>query len=341
MKIIIPMAGIGKRMRPHTLTVPKPLIPIAGKPIVQRLVEDISEVCTEKIDEIAYVTGDFGKEAEDALKGIAESLGAKPKIYYQHEALGTAHAIYCAEKSLTGKVIVAFADTLFRASFKLDEQCDAIIWAHRVENPSSFGVLKVNPENSITDFIEKPEHFVSNLAIIGIYYFKDGGILKNELKYLLDNHIVVNGEFQLTDALQNMKNKKMKMIPGEVEEWLDCGNKDNTVYANQRILEKLAGMQAGRQSEKLISDSAVLVNSIIIPPCFVGENVKIENSIIGPHVSVGYNTVVKNSLIKNSIVMRNSLLENLNISNSMIGNYVDFKGGISEVNIGDYAAITK
>lgn len=334
MKIIVPMAGMGKRMRPHTLTVPKPLIPIAGKPIVQRLVEDIAAVCQEKIDEIAFIIGDFGKEVEDTLTAIAVSLGATPKIYYQQEALGTAHAIWCAEESLDGKVIIAFADTLFKADFKLNESSESIIWVHKVTNPSSFGVVKVGHDNAITDFIEKPKTFISDLAIIGIYYFKDGANLRKEIKYLLDNNIVVNGEFQLTDVLQNMKNKNMKMEPGEVEEWLDCGNKDNTIYTNQRILEN-------HKEEKLISDTANIINSIIIPPCFVGKNVQIENSVIGPHVSVGYNTIVKNSLIKNSIVMRNSHIENLNITNSMIGNYVDIKGDVGEVNIGDYTTLSK
>ncbi len=328
------MAGMGKRMRPHTLTVPKPLIPIAGKPIVQRLAEDIAAVCTEKIEEIAFVIGDFGKETEDTLIAIAASLGAKASIYYQHEALGTAHAIYCAEKSLSGKVIVAFADTLFRAAFKLDEEADSIIWVHKVENPSSFGVVKISDKKLITDFIEKPKEFVSNLAIIGIYYFKDGNILRDELKFLLDNNIVVNGEYQLTDALQNMKSKQMKMFPGEVEEWLDCGNKDNTVYTNQRILET-------HSNEKMIDETSVINNSIIIPPCFIGKDAQIENSVIGPHVSIGYNTIIKNSLLKNSIIMRNSHIEDLNVTNSMIGNFVDIKGESRELNIGDYTVISK
>lgn len=301
---------------------------------MQRLVEDISSVCHEKVEEIAFIIGDFGKEVETVLTGIATSLGAKAKIYYQHEALGTAHAIWCAEESLNGRVIIAFADTLFRADFKLEDKSESIIWVHRVENPGSFGVVKVSPDNVITDFIEKPKTFVSDMAIIGIYYFKEGEKLREEIKYLLDNNISVNGEFQLTDALERMKNKNIRMEPGEVEEWLDCGNKDNTVYTNQRILEN-------HKDEKLISDTADIVNSIIIPPCFVGKNTKIENSIIGPHVSIGYNTIVKNSLIKNSIVMRNSHIENLNIANSMIGNYVDIKGEVSEVSIGDYATLSK
>ena len=171
MKIIVPMAGRGSRLRPHTLTVPKPLIPIAGKPIVQRLVEDIAKVAGENIEEVAFIIGDFGDEVEKSLLQIAERLGAKGSIYRQEEALGTAHAIKCAEQSMTGNVVVAFADTLFRADFTLDTNSDGVIWVKKVEDPSAFGVVKLDDYGFITDFVEKPQTFVSDLAIIGIYYF--------------------------------------------------------------------------------------------------------------------------------------------------------------------------
>jgi len=334
MKIIIPMAGMGKRMRPHTLTIPKPLIPIAGKPIVQRLVEEIAVVANQKIDEIAFIIGAFGEEVENNLKEIANNIGAKPTIYYQNEALGTGHAIYCAEQSLNGKIIVAFADTLFKADFKLDDKFDGSIWVNKVKDSSAFGVVKVDNKNIITDFIEKPTEFISDLAIIGIYYFKQGEQLRQELKYILDNDIVVNGEYQLTDALESMKNNGLKLTVGKVHEWLDCGNKNATVYANQRILKY-------NEKEKLISGTAIIKNSIIIPPCYIGENAKIENSVIGPYLSVGENSTIKNSLIKNSIIQQNSVAENLNIKDSMIGSYTEFKGVTSEVSIGDYATIGK
>ncbi|MBY0426847.1 MAG: nucleotidyltransferase family protein, partial [Cytophagales bacterium] len=149
MKIIVPMAGMGKRMRPHTLTVPKPLVPIAGKPIVTRLVEDIAKVCGQKIDEVAFIIGDFGKEVEKKLIDVAESIGAKGSIYYQDKPLGTAHAILCAKESLEGPVIVAFADTLFKADFKLDANQDGIIWVHKVEDPRPFGVVQLDASGSI------------------------------------------------------------------------------------------------------------------------------------------------------------------------------------------------
>jgi glucose-1-phosphate thymidylyltransferase len=258
MKIIVPMAGRGSRLRPHTLTVPKPLIPVAGKPIVQRLVEDITKVCGEKVDEIAFIIGDFGAAVEKELIDLAQNLGAKGSIYYQEEALGTAHAILCAKPSLTGKVVVAFADTLFRANFTLDSDADGIIWVNQIDDPRAFGVVKLDANNTITDFVEKPETFVSDLAIIGIYYFKDGKNLGNELQYLIDNNIKDKGEFQLTNALENMKNKGVKFKPGQVDEWLDCGNKNATVYSNQRVLEF-------EKNEQLISPKSTIKNSVIIP----------------------------------------------------------------------------
>src|ERR1051326_1231287 len=140
MKIIIPMAGMGKRMRPHTLTVPKPLLPVAGKSIVQRLVEDIASMCPEKVDEVAYIIGNFGAEAEENLKQIAGSIGAQARIYYQHEALGIAHALLCAKDSLHGKLIVAFADTLFKADFRIDDSQQGTIWVQQTDKPENFGV---------------------------------------------------------------------------------------------------------------------------------------------------------------------------------------------------------
>ncbi|MDF2437866.1 MAG: nucleotidyltransferase [Bacteroidota bacterium] len=331
MKIIIPMAGMGKRMRPHTLTTPKPLIPIAGKPMVQRIVEDITKVCDEKVDEIAFVVGRFGKEAEDNLVKVAESLGAKGSIFYQDKPLGTAHAIMCAKECVTGKVVVAFADTLFKADFKLDSSKEGIIWVQKVEDPKPFGVVKIDANNVITDFVEKPQEFISDLAIIGIYYFKDGDYLRDELQYLLDNNITDKGEFQLTNALENMKAKGTKFSPGKVTEWLDCGNKDATVYTNSRILEFI---KDEKRTTKFTNN-----NSVITEPCFIGEGVQLINAKIGPHVSIGDNTIIENSIVKNSIIQTNSKIKNADLSNSMVGNYSEFTGKSSDASISDYSTI--
>jgi glucose-1-phosphate thymidylyltransferase len=333
MRLIIPMAGMGKRMRPHTLTTPKPLLPVAGKPIVHWLIQDISEVCGEPIEEIGFVTGRFGEETEKQLLEIAASVGAKGSIHYQDEPHGTAHAILCARECLKGDVIVAFADTLFRAKFHLDKSRDGVIWVHQVKNPSSFGVVKLDKDNVITDFIEKPAEFVSDLAIIGIYYFKSGEILEKELQYLIDNNIREKGEFQLTNALENMKNKGMQFVTGAVDEWWDCGNKDATVHTNMRLLET-------RPELFHVDASRFNGGTEIIEPCFIGQNVKISGSRIGPFVSIGDNTTVENCVVSNSIIQNNSKLSNIELRNSMIGNHVMLDGKSREFSIGDYSSFS-
>lgn len=332
MRIIVPMAGIGKRMRPHTLTVPKPLLPIAGKPIVQRLVEDIAKVCNEPIDEIGFIIGDFGAKVEKHLLEVAANLGAKGRIFHQEEALGTAHAILCAEELLEGKCVVAFADTLFRADFKLDDKKDGIIWVQKIDDPKAFGVVKTNKEGIITDFVEKPQEFVSDLAIIGIYYFKDGSYLKKHLKHLIDNDIKDKGEFQLTNALENMKEEGTRFSPGRVDEWLDCGNKDATVYTNQRVLEFL-------KNENTVDVSAKNINSVIIPPCYIGQNAIVRNSVVGPHVSIGDNTIVENSVIENCIIQSHTKIFGKVLSNSMIGNHSLLQQKAESLSVGDYNEI--
>jgi glucose-1-phosphate thymidylyltransferase len=331
MKIIVPMAGMGKRMRPHTLTVPKPLIPIAGKPIVQRLVEDIAKVCGEQVEEVAFIIGRFGAEVEKSLVKIAESVGAKGTIHYQDEPLGTAHAILCAQSALSGPVVVAFADTLFKADFTLDTSVPGTIWVQRVDDPKPFGVVKLNEEGQITDFVEKPQEFVSDLAIIGIYYFQDGEYLRQELQYLLDNNILDKGEYQLTNALENMKNKGTKFVPGRVTEWLDCGNKDATVFTNQRYLEYLQ-----ERGENLVAESAKVTNSVLIPPVYVGEGVVITDSVVGPHVSLGNQSNVRGSVVSNSIVQQSATVLQANVTNSMIGNFATVTSTPNDLSLGDY-----
>lgn len=324
------MAGMGKRMRPHTLTVPKPLIPVAGKPIVQHLMEDIIAVCPEKVDEIAFVVGHFGADVEKTLVEIAASLGAKGTIHYQEQPLGTAHAILCAASALKGKVILAFADTLFRSEVNIDPNNDATIWVKQIDDPRQFGVVKVNESNIITDFVEKPATFVSDLAIIGIYYFRDGENLKAELQYLIDNNIKDKGEFQITNAMENMKNKGLKFVPGKVIEWLDCGNKDATVYTNGRMLDI-------KYPDNYISPTAKITGSVIQKPCYIADDAQITNSVIGPGVSIGKNTVINNSIISSSIIQSNTTVNTAVITNSMLGNYCRYTGKAEDLSMGDYS----
>lgn len=332
MNIIIPMAGMGKRMRPHTLTTPKPLIPIAGKSIVQRLVEDILATANEKVDEIAFIIGpSFGKDVEKHLLEVAEKLGAKGKICYQETPLGTAHAILCAADSLKGNVFIAFADTLFNAKFSIDVNKDAIVWTQKVADPSAFGVVKLNAKNEIEAFVEKPKEFVSDLAIIGVYYFKDGEGLKKQLQRLIDEDIKLKGEYQITDAMDHMLQNGIKFYTDQVDEWLDCGNKDATVYTNQRVLEIKQG------SEQLVAKSATIDNSVIIAPCYIGENAVIRNSVVGPYVSIEAGSTIEDSRIVNSIIQADSIVKNAQLQNSLLGKNVNYREMPKDMSLGDFS----
>ncbi|HNM23931.1 MAG TPA: sugar phosphate nucleotidyltransferase [Saprospiraceae bacterium] len=334
MNIIIPMAGRGTRLRPHTLTVPKPLIPVAGKPIIQRLVESLAGSYSGKIEEIAYIVGDFGPEVERELVNIAEGLGARGRIYHQEKALGVGHAIFCAGESLKGPCMVAFADTLFKADFTFDAREDGVIWVQKVKDPASFGVVKLDAAGYITDLVEKPSVFVSDLAIVGIYYFREGEKLRAALQEVIAREMREKNEFQLTTALEMLKNQGVRFRTGEIEEWLDCGNKDAILYSNERMLEF-------HRDQGLVSPLALIENSVIVPPCFIGDNAVLKHAVVGPYVSVGHNSTVENTVIANSIIQNRSQIKNAVLENSMVGNSSRFTGSRDELNLGDYSHFTQ
>ncbi len=332
MNIIIPMAGMGKRLRPHTLTTAKPLIKVCGQEIVKILCKEIVKTCGVKVDNIGFVIGDFGEQVEKDLINVAESLGAKGLIFHQDIPLGTAHAIWCAKDILQGPTVVAFADTLFDASFTMDLSVEGIIWTSCVENPQQFGVVKKDSTGKIIGFVEKPKEFVSNEAIIGIYYFREGERLYNEIKRLIDNNIVHSNEYQLTDALDNMLQSGFAFRSEQVKEWLDCGNKDAVVNTNQRLLCLNMGLNT-------IDSSLKETNSKIIEPCYIGKNVVLEDSVVGPYVSIEDNAIVKQSIIKNTIIAHDSVVENAILLNSMLSNNTTYKKQADELSLGAFSTI--
>ena len=332
------MAGRGSRLRPHSLTVPKPLIPVAGQPIVHRLVKDIAKVLNQPIDEIAFVLGDpawFGDEVVKSLEALAHELGAKPSIYRQDKPLGTGHAIMCAKPSLKGPAVIAYADTLIRAQFDLDPEADSVIWTKQVDNPEAYGVVKLNANQNIIELVEKPETFVSDQAVIGIYYFKDVAVLKRKLQEILDENIMNGGEYQINDGIKRMMADGKIFKTGTVNEWMDCGNKAITIETNQRML----GFLKADGEEQLIATSVKLENSNIIEPCFIGEHVVLKNTTIGPFVSVGAHTVIEDSIVKNSLIQTHTSIKNANLDNAMIGNYVNYNGNFTSISIGDYSVL--
>ncbi|WP_035335165.1 sugar phosphate nucleotidyltransferase [Dokdonia sp. PRO95] len=338
MKIIVPMAGLGSRLRPHSLTIPKPLIPVAGAPIVHRLVRDIAKILKQPVDEIAFILGDptfFGDAVIAQLEELAQSLGAKASIYRQGAPLGTGHAIMSAEPSLSGPAVIAYADALIRADLELDPKADSVIWTKKVPNPEAYGVVKLNEKDEIVELVEKPESFVSDQAVIGIYYFKDVAVLKEKLQEVLDENLMNGGEYQINDGIKKMMAEGRIFKTGTVDEWMDCGNKEVAIDTNSKMLQFLHD----EKEEQLIADSVVNENSTIIEPCFIGKNVVLKNCTIGPGVAIGAGTTIEDSTISHSLIQKDSVIKNAQWTEAMIGNKVQYNGEHTRVSLGDYTVM--
>ena len=327
------MAGQGKRVRPHTLTTPKPLLPIAGQPMVTRLIEEIGAACNTPIQTIGFVVNGLAPEAHATLTQVAQRIGATAKFYQQSQPRGTAHAIRCAQELLHGPVIVAFADTLFKSTLALDTTQEGVIWVKKVPNPAAFGVVQCNAANHVIAFVEKPIRFVSDLAIIGIYYFREGAQLAQALQHLIDQDQQRNGEYELTTALENMKLAGVQFTIQEVDEWLDCGNKEAILHANARFLTFL------QEDPTLVAPTAQVHNSILIPPIYIGEQAIIKNAVIGPHVSVGNHSRIEDARIQHSLIQTHSTVKHVCLEQAMLGNHVQLIRKPPAISLGDYTTI--
>ena len=330
------MAGRGSRLRPHTLTTPKPMLLVAGMSIVSRLVRDIVKLLDQPVTNIGFVLGDpvfFGDEVVDELQQLAKELGAKEQIFRQFKALGTGHAILCAESLLSGPTVIAYADTLIRADFALDSSADAIIWVKKVKNPEAYGVVETNDKGEIKGLVEKPQTQVSDLAVIGIYYFKQAADLKDELTAVMDEKLTRGGEYQINDGILRMIQKGKHFTTAEVSQWMDCGNPAITVETNQRMLQIL------ETEGELLEGTYTNNNSTVIPPCYISDGVEIHNSTIGPFVSIGQDTRIENSTIENSIIQSHCALSGVKLKDAMLGNHVKYNGDVSVVSLGDYTEL--
>lgn len=331
MKLIIPMAGKGTRLRPHSHTTPKPLLPVAGISIVERIVLTFNRTINRSVDEIAFVLGDFGDDVKKSLAEMAERQGAKASFYYQKEARGTAHAIHCAKEALEGEVIVVFADTLFDTTEKVNvDGADSVIWLKHVEDPSRFGVAVHTPEGRITGFVEKPKELISNLAIIGVYYFKDGAGLRREIQRLLDENITGHGgEYQLTDAIDALLKQGKVFKAATVDEWLDCGTVPAWLETTSTIIAKEYGSAVPGSYPR----------TVIHPPVYIGEGAVIEGSEIGPNASIGEGCVIRNSRVSDSIVLDKTVVDQSHLSHSTLGTFAKVSGFSGSVHLSDHSEV--
>ena len=321
MKVIIPVAGAGTRLRPHTYSTPKPLLYVAGKAVIAHVLKPILELDPE---EIIFVVGFMGDQIE---KYIKSNFSFKARFVYQNELLGLGYAVDLGLQEIDGgPVMVVLGDTIVKCDLKQFIQSgDFALGLMPVDDPWRFGIAEIN-NGILTAVEEKPENPKSNLAIIGLYYFKDSLMLKGALQRYITSGKYTRGEIQLTDALELMIREKVRFVPFEVQAWLDCGKKNTLLDTNRRLLA-----EAG--------NNPVIKGSVIVPPVYIYSSVKITNSVVGPYVSIAKDTEIENCIIKNSIIGENSQIRDMVFDDSLIGNFVNIKGDRRSLNIGSSSEV--
>jgi len=328
MKAIIPVAGIGSRLRPHTHTQPKSLIPVAGKPILAHIIDHL---LGWGIDEFVFIIGYMG----DKIENYIDNHYPKIKAHYvvQSDGRGTAHAIWLAKDLIdeSEPLLIVLGDTIFKANKEefLNSETTCL-GVKKVDDPSTFGVAELNQDGSVFRLVEKPVIPKSNLALIGVYKILNTTLLKEGLDHVVQGEENLNGEVHLTDVLMHMVDEGERIVTCNVETWFDCGRKDILLDTNAILLKK------GEYPEPAKDQ---LVNSILVPPVFLGEGAVVENSIIGPNVSIGDNTRIQSSILRNTIIGADSDLRHASLKDSIIGNHASLEGSTLSLNLGDSTEI--
>ena len=322
MKVIIPVAGKGTRLRPHTFTTPKPLIQVAGKAIISHVIESIQDL---DIDEVILV---ISPEGEAIVSFVREKYPFKVGFVYQEESLGLGHAIYMAKEMVNKNegVAVILGDTIIEVELPRKRKIEDFIAVKKVSDPRRFGVVLMNEKGQIKKVVEKPDTPVSDLAIVGLYYFGNAELLFESLEYIIKNDIRTKGEYQLTDAIARMIDQGWKAKPLFVKEWYDCGTVNALLETNKILLQKY-------------HREVKFPGSLVIPPCYFDKGVVIENSLIGPYVTIGKRAKISNAIISNSIIGEEAEVENITITGSLIGKRAYLKGVFKRVNLGDYSEL--
>jgi glucose-1-phosphate thymidylyltransferase len=329
MKLIIPMAGRGTRVRPHSHVTPKPLLSVKGKSMVERIVDTFNHVLPRGLDEGVFVLGpDFGADVRRQLAEICERHGMQAHFAVQERAEGTAHAVGCAGEHLTGEGIVVFADTLFYMEPGVNlEGADVIAWVKHVEDPRRFGVA-VREGEKVVAFVEKPQEPISNEALIGIYYVRDLAVLHQAVEALIaDGERGPGGEFFLTDAFDRMLKAGRTFKTASVNEWLDCGTIPALMETTKIILDKERGDLRQGSVE----------NSIVFEPVYVGPGATVKDAVVGPYVSIEAGATVTGSVVRESVVFAEAKVEQAVLVDSFIGRHARVQGRAHRLNIGDHS----
>jgi glucose-1-phosphate thymidylyltransferase len=322
MKVIIPTAGLGTRLRPHTYSKPKPLVSVAGKPVLGHILDTLSQL---QIDELIFITGYLGNQIETYVR---ENYPFPARFIEQSELKGQAHAIYLARDLVSGPTLILFVDTIFEADLNRLNQIDVdgVIYVKEVEDPRRFGVTLIE-DGRISQLIEKPDSAVSNLAMIGLYYVHAAEQLMHAIATLMERNIQTKGEFYLTDALQLMIDDGARFIAEPVAVWEDCGKPETVLQTNRYLLDH--GRAHAGQTE----------GSIIIPPVYIDDSAQVNSSIIGPYVSIAAGAIVRDSIIRDSIINRDALIQSTTLENSLVGDNALVYGDFRELNVGDASEI--
>jgi len=328
MKVIIPLAGFGKRMRPHTWSKPKPLLNVAGKPVVGHILDKLADLDVD-VDEIIFIVGWLGEQIEEYYAAAGYPYPAH--FVEQKELLGQAHAIWLAREHLDGPVLIVFVDTIFDADLSgLDASgLDGVLYVKEVEDPRRFGVAVLGDDDLVTHLVEKPDGFENRLAVIGAYYVHDAGWLLRAIEELMDRNIQTKGEFYLADAYTMMIDQGARYGVRQVSVWEDCGTPQDVLNTNRYLLEHSQG--------NTIEPEAT--DSVIIPPVYVAPTARVEHSIIGPYVTIAEGSVVKQSVIRDSIIDEGAYIDHTMLEHSLIGKDAVVRGRYRVLNVGDSSQV--
>lgn len=329
MKAVIPVAGMGSRLRPHTHTQPKALVPVAGKAILAHILDPLIKA---GIEEFVFIIGYMGNKIEEYINERYTSKGIKLEFVVQEPREGTAHALWLAREKFDGEdeILITLGDIIININLeKFLATESSIVGVKKVEIPGNFGIAELDDSGFITKLIEKPKIPKSNLALIGIYKLAHPQKFVESIEYIINNKIKNLGEYQLTDALMHMIENGEKIITQSVDNWFDCGKKESLLEANAILMNRREFKSSNHEFHK----------TILVPPVSIGKNCKISNSIIGPNVALGDNATISYSIVKNTIIGSFSELQSAVLHNSIIGNDTTLKGLSHSLNIGDNTEI--